>query len=479
MRSRPHADGAVALPGAVPLGARVSLARPRVRLGTGAGAGALAALLVATFLLVLFTAAGPSLMVSRSLQVFPGWEAGPLHGLFGAVPPRFEVFIVGLSLLVLVMTVAYGVVLASARSLSMRSIALVVLALHVLLLVGPPMLSSDLFNYMGYARLGGLHHLNPYQHVIAQEIHDPVYTFTTWRHLHSPYGPLFSAATYLVAAAPLSVAYWVLKLVTVVASLGFVGLVWWCARRLGRDPRLAVAFVALNPVYLVYALGGFHNDFFMLLGLLGAVALVLAGRDRAAGIALVAAIAVKFNAAILVPFLLVGAQTWPRRRRVAEGALLGAIPLIGLSLAVFGTGLPNLQDQTTLITGFSVPNLFGLLIGAGGATPALLRVASGLVVVVVLWLLVRPGDWISRVGWVMLALILSVGWLMPWYVIWVAPLAALATSARLRRATLAVTVFLVLTSAPETSHLLHQHGVSLLSGSAGKASRALERTLAQ
>jgi hypothetical protein len=79
----------------------------------------------------------------------------------------------------------------------------------------------------------------------------------------------------------------------------------------------------------------------------------------------------------------------------------------------------------------------------------------------------------------MLAVIASVGWLMPWYVIWAAPLAALARSDRLRRVTLAFTVFLVVAAVPDTSHLMHQHGIGLLDGSAGQASRALERTLAQ
>ena len=144
-----------------------------------------------------------------------------------------------------------------------------------------PGASSDLFNYLGYARLGGLHGLNPYQHVIGQEFHDPVYTFTTWRHLHSPYGPLFTAGTYVLGRLPLPVAYWLLKVITVAASLGVVALVWWCARRLGRDAKLAVAFVALNPIYLVYAVGGFHNDFFMLLPALGAIALLLSGHERA------------------------------------------------------------------------------------------------------------------------------------------------------------------------------------------------------
>ena len=42
-----------------------------------------------------------------------------------------------------------------------------------------------------------------------------------------------------------------------------------------------------------------------------------------------------------------------------------------------------------------------------------------------------------------------------------------------------VLLFLVVAAVPDSSHLLHQHGIGLLDGSAGKASRALERTLAQ
>jgi hypothetical protein len=467
------------LPGTVSLAARLSLPRVRVRLGRTAAALALGSLVAAVFALVLVTASGPSLMVARSLRAFPGWESGPLHGWFGAVPPRFGVLIAAVSLVIVAMTVAYLIVLAAVRSLSLRTLVIVVVALHLILLMTPPMLSSDLFNYLGYARLGGLHGLNPYQNVIAQELHDPVYTFTTWRHLHSPYGPLFTAGSYAVGGLPLPVAYWALKLVTVAASLGLLAVVVWCARRLGRDPCLALAFVALNPIYLVYAVGGFHNDFFMLLPAVGAVALLLSGRERAAGALLMVAVAVKLNAIVLLPFMLVAVRPAARRWRLLAGAGGAAIVLATLSLVLFGPSLPNLQDQTTLITGFSVPNLFGLLIGAGGATPLLLKLFAVALAGVVVWLLLRPGDWLTRAGWAMLAVIASVGWLMPWYVIWAAPLAALAQSVRLRRAALAFTVFLVVAAVPDSSHLLHQHGIGLLDGSAGQASRALERTLAQ
>ncbi len=76
--------------------------------------------------------------------------------------------------------------------------------------------------------------------------------------------------------------------------------------------------VGLNPIYLVYAVGGFHNDFFMLVPAIGAVALLLSRRDRAAGAVLMLAVAVKFTAILLLPFLLVGGGA-RRRRRARRG----------------------------------------------------------------------------------------------------------------------------------------------------------------
>ncbi len=212
--------------------------------------------------------------------------------------------------------------------------------------------------------------------MIADEIHDPVYRFTTWHHLHSPYGELFTVITYPLAWLPLPVAYWVLKVITVLMSLAFIALVGICARLLGRDPRFALLFVAANPIFLMYAIPGFHNDFFMLVPSTAAVALLLARRDRSAGAMLMVAVAVKFTAGLLLPFLLLAARPSFRRVRIIEGAVLAGIPLLGLSLALFGLSLPNLSDQATLLTDWSIPNLFGLVIGIGGGTHGLLQAAQ-------------------------------------------------------------------------------------------------------
>ena len=119
----------------------------------------------------------------------------------------------------------------------------------------------------------------------------------------------------------------------------------------------------------------------MLVPSTAAIALLLARRDRSAGAVLMLAVAVKFTAVLLLPFLLIAARPPQRRLRVLSGAVLAAIPLAAISFALFGLTIPNLQDQSTLLTDFSVPNMFGDLIGIGGGTPALLRVANVALVV--------------------------------------------------------------------------------------------------
>ncbi len=470
-------EGTVAMPRVASWGARLTLPRGRVALHPLAGPSAAVTLILGALAVAAFSSAGPSVLVPRSTVTFPGWEAGPLHLLSDWLPTNNDTALsIGLSVVVVAMTVAWGVMLGSVRRFSMRSIAVLVVALHVILLMTPPLPLTDLFNYLGYARLGGLHHLNPYTHVIQAELHDPIFRFTTWHHLRSPYGPLFTAGSYLVSWLPLAVAYWTIKVATVLASLTFVALVWKCARLLGRDARFAVVFVATNPIFLIYAVGGFHNDFFMLIPSTAAVALLLARRDRAAGAMLMVAVAVKFTAVLLLPFLLLAARPAFRRRRVLVGAVAAAVPLIALDLALFGLTLPNLVDQSTLLTPWSFPNMVGLLFGVGG-TPGLLRLANVALVVIVALLLRRRHEWLSGAGWSTFALIGSLAWLVPWYVIWLLPLAALGSSLRLRRVAVAFTVYLVIGFVPVTGMLLSSLGIDLMGTGAGHASQSLQRKL--
>jgi hypothetical protein len=191
------------------------------------------------------------------------------------------------------------------------------------------------------------------------------------------------------------------------------------------------------------------------------------------------AVAVKFTAVLLLPFLLIAARPMRRKVQILIGAALATVPLAALSLSLFGFSIPNLSDQSSLLTDFSFPNLFGLLIGIGGGTPGLLHLASFAVVVVVAYEVYRRRDWLTSAGWCTLALIVSLAWLVPWYVVWLLPLAALGTSVRLRRVAVALTVFLVLSFIPATELYISTHGINPLSSSVGQASKSRQHKLAQ
>ena len=63
---------------------------------------------------------------------------------------------------------------------------------------------------------------------------------------------------------------------------------------------------------------------------------------------------------------------------------------------------------------------------------------------------------------------------MPWYVIWVLPLAALGKSLNLRRVALIFTAYLVFGFAPSTGMWLSKLGINLMNSPAGQASTTLQ-----
>ncbi len=451
-------------------------ARIPAQLDERAGRIALGSIALAAFAVVVFASAGSSVLVPRSAATYPAWEAGPLHLLIAHAGLPKTAARVGYSVLLLAMTVAYGAALLAARSLSLRTTWAFVIATALIMLLGPPLGLNDVWNYLGYARLGAVHHLNPYQHVMFGESNDPIYAFATWRRYPSPYGPLFTAFSYPLAFLPIPVAYWIVKAAMIAAALAFIWTVDRCARLLGRDPRPVILLIAANPIYVFYELGGFHNDFLMLLPSMGAVALLLARRDRAAGAVLMVGVAVKMTVIVLLPFMLIAARPPERRLRLLAGCALATLPLVVIQLALFGSSLPNLGVQSQLITAFSIPNLTGLVLGLGGSTSGLIRLANIVVVLVILWGL-RRDDWVAAAGWATVALICSVPWLMPWYVVWVLPLAGLAHSRRLRRTALVFTVFLVLTFVPENAAVMNAIGFNPMGSASDQAAMAYQHRL--
>jgi Glycosyltransferase family 87 len=270
------------------------------------GAAGLAGVLVSVFLVSAGAASAPSQYVPGRSGGWPAWLAGPLRGLgLGLSSARFQT-------LVLVMCAGYVLVLAAARSLPPAAIALTIVLANVVLVLGPPLISQDVFGYISYARLGALHGLDPYTHVAAQAPTDAVFRFIGWPFKHSPYGPLFTLIGY--ALVPLGVAggLWAYKILAAACALAAVWLLARAAARLGHSPAWSAAFVGLNPVLLVLTVGGAHNDTMLLLALAGAL-LASAGaspRLRAGAAALVAGIGIKVTAGLVLPFLVLASACW-------------------------------------------------------------------------------------------------------------------------------------------------------------------------
>jgi alpha-1,6-mannosyltransferase len=418
---------------------------------------ALAAIVVTTFLTVAGAAGEPSQYVPGRSGGWAGWMAGPLEGLGMSIGAS------GFQTLMLVMCASYALVLGLARALPMRALVAAIVAAHAILLLGPPLISQDVFGYLGFARLGALHGLDPYTHVAAQASGDEVFWFVGWPYKHSPYGPLFTLASYATAPLGLAGGLWAFKALAVASSLGAIALVARAAGRLGQSRRWAVAFVGLNPVLLILAVGGAHNDTLIMMTLAAALALTAgtSPRFRAAAGALVVGVGIKVTAGLALAFLVLAPQRWRERRQVLVAAVLSLLALGALALIGFGShalGFLNaVGEQQQLVAVHSIPaetaRLFGLS-GTPGWWRNLFVVLFVVVLAYALWRTARGADWRVAAGWATLALLLSTAWLLPWYVIWVLPLAAVGGDRRLRAATLLFCVYAVLIHLPLADGLL-------------------------
>jgi alpha-1,6-mannosyltransferase len=414
---------------------------------------------VSVFVVVAGAAGAPTPYVPGRSGGWPGWLAGPLHGLgLGIGSSSFQV-------LTLVMCASYGAVLLAARALSGRAIALSIVASYVLLLLGPPLISQDVFGYLAFARLGVLHGLDPYTHVAAEAPTDAVFPFIGWPFQHSPYGPLFTLGSYPLASLGLAGGLWTLKAVAALSSLGAIVLTAKAASRMGRSAKAAAVFVGLNPVLLELAIGGAHNDTLVLLVLAGALALAAGARGaanlRAAAAMLIVGVGVKASAGLVLPFVVLAPRGWRERAQVAASAcgafvLLALVAIVGFGSHAFGF-LDALNEQQQLIATHSIPAETARWVGLSGL-PGWWRhafvVGFVLVLVLTLWRTARGADWRTMAGWATLALLLSTAWLLPWYAIWALPLAALADSRRLRVATLVFCAYAILIHLPLADPLL-------------------------
>jgi hypothetical protein len=496
------------------------------------GALVLLVIVVCALMVVVLAADRPSLLSATThAGYFPHWMAGPLGGLLPSLTRNSTTLKYLFTAALVVMYASYVLGLKYVPLLRARWAIAAVVAVHAILFLAPPLALTDVFNYVNYGRMEVVHHLNPYTTIPILEPHsDPSYDLSNWHQLLSPYGPLFTLMTFLLVPLGVVASFWTIKAVLGLASLATIFLVWKCARLLGREPVAAIVLVGLNPIVLIWGLGGDHNDFLMVFCIVLGFYLLLLARatvagdrediaptgpaaegsgpaaedslvmDRrethpvavtggsteipprsgglgeqlrgwlwplapleiGAGTAFVAAAAIKASGAILIPVVLAALLRAPRRVvQVVIGMVAAGAAVAAASLIAFGLHVPDLSTQSRLVTDVSVPNLLGLALGSGGETEGLRLLLSVVLAVSVLLCCVlawRRRDAVTASGWVTVALLVTLGWVLPWYVLWVLPLAALSRSRRLRTTALVLGAYFIIAWAPASGLLWNAIG---------------------
>jgi alpha-1,6-mannosyltransferase len=402
--------------------------------------------LLATGLLVTISAANTQSFLPLSIRPVPAAMAG----LFGSIDLNLHV--AGAIAVLIAMFCSYAIAVGVSDRLSPRLVIGSIVALNVLVLLGPPLVSTDVFSYQAYARMGASYGINPYLHGPAAINLDPIFPYigAKWWNTASAYGPLFTVFSYASAKLSVAASVYLYKAIAGAAALALVAVVWRCAGELRISRTRAAALVGLNPLLIVYGVGGGHNDLLMLLAVSGAVYALVSGRDRLGGVLGVVASGVKLTGGLLLPFALAARRPKPGSsgpRELLLGIAVAFAVVVALSFAVFGSGalhiIGTLSQGQKEGSWNSIPGFISSRLGLHTVSDVVTGLLAVAFVCVCCWLLRRVWrgqmDWVAAAGWATLAMLVSSSSLLPWYVAWMLPFAALGRDRRLAQASIAMT----------------------------------------
>lgn len=334
--------------------------------------------------------------------------------------------------------------LARHRPPALPAVLAVAIAIQLIPLAGPLLLSTDAWTYWEYGRIAAVHGGNPYVDTPSEFPNDPAYAYAgaAWRETTSVYGPAFtllSEPVALVSGSSAAAAAWIYKLL---AALGVVGCVLLAARR-ARDKPYAAALVGWNPLFAVHFAGGGHNDALMAALALGALALAAGGRRGLAGAAWAFAVLVKWVPVVFLA-LRAGEARASGRRVSHAGFAVAALAVVGLAtwrygldwLRAFGPLARNAEGQTS----YALPHRLEQLGLPHGLTLAL---AVAVLVAGLAWLGRDALRGRARLGLAACLLLATTPWLAPWYTIWALPLAAAEDDRRAQLVALGLCAYLL------------------------------------
>jgi hypothetical protein len=321
-------------------------------------------------------------------------------------------------------------------------------AIQLAPLGAPLLISSDAWTYWDYGRIAAVHHANPYEHPPSDFPDDPAYPYIggAWHDATSVYGPLFTLASEpvaLTAGSSADAAAWLYKSLAAIAMLGIVALTGVLARSSTQRRALAVALVGWNPLLALHFAGGGHNDAWMAVLVMGALALAVAGRRHWAGAAWASAIFIKWIAVVFLPLRALEARA--QGRRVGHlGFAAAALAVVVVASAQFGWhwlgAFDSLARNANKETQFALPHRLQEL---GVPHDVALGLFAAAFALAYLWLARQAWHGRARLGLAAGFLLCASPYLVPWYVVWALPLAAADDDPPAQWLAVAISVYLL------------------------------------
>jgi hypothetical protein len=314
--------------------------------------------------------------------------------------------------------VLYLAALFAVRRLGTPLAVVIVIAAVIQLvpLIGPLVISRDVYAYWAYGRIAAVHDANPYRVAPAHFGGDPASLAMAkgWRTSKSVYGPVFSAASAGLAVTDRSPGHEQLAY----RAAGAVGMVAVSAlaATAAPVPAFAAAFVGWNPLLAVDFAGGGHNDVWMMAFVLGGLVLA-ARRPRFAGASWAVAGGMKWVALWILPLQLLSAERRQAGKMIAGFAAAAAV-LAGLAFYFFGTAwITTLGIFAHRTSDWAIPSRLAQV-----GLPRWLALVPLVALAPLLVRSARAGK--PRMGLASMLVLVATPWLLPWYAAWAVPLAA-------------------------------------------------------
>jgi hypothetical protein len=445
------AEGTSVSPGTRPASREAPGSRQLTRL---TGWLAAAAIVTSTLIMILISAAGPSVSVpALRASGLPWWHSLHLTATFVTVSLWAAMVLGCAGVIAGLIAVTRG-----ARPPVRPIIAFAFLAVVVLTVLAPAG-STDSISYAASGRIAVIGH-SPYVMTPLQleRTGDPVGNQipfreipSTWTNTVSVYGPVATGTEWVAAelggTSLARITFW-LKLEQALAFAAVIGIL---DRMLRNNPEMrlrAHLLWSVNPLLLWEIVAGGHVDgLAAVFGLLGVAALRARRQQVDVASAAVSGLLIGVATGIKVEYVLVGAAVaWACRRSLRAFAAAAAGFLVVVLPAYLAAGTPAVKVLITRSPGVTWDDMYQLLwrpvfgytqFTASSVPPHLESVAYLLFAAVALLALLRFPDRVPGLPAVAPALALSLAWLFvtafqrPWYDVMAMSLLALYSASRL------------------------------------------------